>query len=540
MSNLPAAMTIELGEQDLNNDFLSAIHSMGDIRHEQLTERKISDEDKNEYLHLAYRLASIIEGQIDKDLIKKMHGVVSKLNMNKALLSYDFLQDRFWREVEPDFTKKLDQTTIHLMGDEFQGLEDKHHIFNALKYLGSRDELLETRLAVYDTILPFNHNSTKNNKKLFEQQIKKTLKKVKGVEGLVVRVKDINDLEHNLNVAGSLGFSHLRSVVNAKDYKQLLENNDYLISVIDKKFKEPLEKSQKKLKIPKMFYPIIGMLPGGFQQKLEDKLGIENFDAVEATKSSGRAHYAAAGALAFSSLVGWASEMNNWKWLAVGGGYLFIQEVIRNTIEERNTRNIFNYEEPIGTPHGAVLGAPCYLFKNPQKKNKLLIEINIPENKYQNRKHEKGKNYHPDIEKLALEIFSQEKEQNLIWSLDNHHTQGKYFEQELRSGKINLNGFGSERYLAKEIGALALYDVFESKPYKKVSALMAFPNQRYVMTYINDNKNSCDFQEMSRILSQDKPVKDKLQLVSNHIEPEYMHLSKFNGGEKTEDYTVRK
>jgi len=93
-------------------------------------------------------------------------GWQKQLDRNPALFAYDYLQDGFWRESEPEFTRSLDNIVISLEEDDFADLEDKHHLLNALKYLGSKDEELKKRLEIYDTILLKSSNISELNKLL--------------------------------------------------------------------------------------------------------------------------------------------------------------------------------------------------------------------------------------------------------------------------------------------------------------------------------------------------------------------------------------
>ena len=67
---IPSRLTVELNEQDVQQDLHKIISAMGLIRNEQLTKNGICDENKNEYLHLTYRLASAIGGLADIPLLE--------------------------------------------------------------------------------------------------------------------------------------------------------------------------------------------------------------------------------------------------------------------------------------------------------------------------------------------------------------------------------------------------------------------------------------------------------------------------------------
>jgi len=53
MNDVPKAVILELEDKDVREDFLKVMSAMDRIRKERISDREITREQKNEYLHLA-------------------------------------------------------------------------------------------------------------------------------------------------------------------------------------------------------------------------------------------------------------------------------------------------------------------------------------------------------------------------------------------------------------------------------------------------------------------------------------------------------
>ena len=86
MTEAPKVVVLELEDKDVEGDVISVLNSMETIRREELVSNRIGDNKKNEYLHLAVRLASGIEALADEKTLGKMDFVVKQLDRNPALV----------------------------------------------------------------------------------------------------------------------------------------------------------------------------------------------------------------------------------------------------------------------------------------------------------------------------------------------------------------------------------------------------------------------------------------------------------------------
>ena len=84
-----------------------------------------------------------------------MQYVAERLNSNPALMDYDPLQDAFWKRAEPKFLKSLEDLLIGIVREDFQTVESKHHVLQAIKYLGCEGMDKQKRAEIYDSIEPF-------------------------------------------------------------------------------------------------------------------------------------------------------------------------------------------------------------------------------------------------------------------------------------------------------------------------------------------------------------------------------------------------
>ena len=550
MNDVPKAVILELEDKDVREDFLKVMSAMDRIRKERISDREITREQKNEYLHLAVRLASGIEALADEKTLGKMDFVVKQLDRNPALFAYDYLQDGFWRESEPEFTRSLDNIVISLEEDDFADLEDKHHLLNALKYLGSKDEELKKRLEIYDTILPFNTPSMEQNRKLFEGELKRL--RIEGIQEqdeITANVKNSDDVERVLSVAQKLGFSNVKTIIGKKKYEEIEKKYPGSSIVGDESSVNSLKFKRGKFakafgKIKPLTYPILGASSSYVQESLERRVGKENFDAGYSTIHSfiGFLSYGALYTIyhivrrKLEDVTGLNLPDSS---LAFGLSVLG-QEAIR-MFRASSKANITNDHRPaVGNIAGTILFSPLSLYfhltnDEDSVRNVANIKLVSPEAE---PKIGRLQNYHKLLDEFAKEKLPEDIENNLVWSLDNHHTQGYYFADRVIRNKKLLGKFGKLEHLDRELGALTLYDKRESGPYQKTSAIVCFKGRRYVMTYVTGKKEN-DFNTVSNLLSTDKKMNEKISELSGLTDAEYLHLTEYaNGGR--EDLTATK
>jgi hypothetical protein len=169
-NDFPKKMEIELKDEDIEDNLVKIIKSMSKTRAETVSNSEFSDKEKEEYKHLAYRLASCLESLADGNdgLLDVMKDIVAKADENQLLLSYDAFQEGYWRKNLPGFEENLEKAVIYVMKDNFSDVEVKHHFWQAIKYLGVKDSSQQERDAVVETILPFHNHISFEEKGYFK------------------------------------------------------------------------------------------------------------------------------------------------------------------------------------------------------------------------------------------------------------------------------------------------------------------------------------------------------------------------------------
>ncbi|MFC1698218.1 hypothetical protein ACFL1H_07795 [Nanoarchaeota archaeon] len=596
MSVLPPVISIELEEEDVQEDLNNILTAMEHLRQEQLQNNIIPEDRKEEYLHLAFRLSSAIEGLIDVstdiNLINDMETVVKSLEENTALLNYDYLQNDYWNEEQPEFSKKLDSILIRLKQDDFTDLSEKHHIINGLKYLASKDEPLEKRLEIYDTITPFNDNSKIKNKNLF----KKISRYGYDSMGLILKVGKTNNVKQLLTNAATLGFKFVQVPMEVKEY----DNNKIKGRVISADFVEdlgnPFLKKLIKYTAP-ISYPLIGTLPRRLVNKIVRKLSfpdyykkinLENIRKKDTVICKNR--YDDGRVIIESGAKGDITEIHDKnhitiKWDGLANEYADIKEfnleeetdfeLRRNTFKDwlpfasslaveaglvgymfYNIAGLAKIPPLIGVPlglliidiakrgvqyannsdYGSMITWPLKFFCfNEKKENKVMVEFDVSNVKSDNSetKVEKIQNMQEILENAAQYKVDEKFETNLRWNLENHHTQCKYFAKEIKE-KLNFEKDQIER----ELGCYFLYDNKKCGNFNKISALVCYSGTRYSLSFITENE--FDITSICRTLKDDINEHKKFENIFNETNSDYMHLCRFENLEKTEDLSAKK
>ncbi len=140
MTKVPKEIVIELEEEDVRKDLTSIIESMSSIRFEAINNKALSDERKEEYLHLTFRLASVMKSLATETMVNNLQFIATAMDNHEPLLFYDPVQDGYWQSTAPQFVAALERAVIHIMGDRCTSLDYKHHIAQAVKYLGAQSE----------------------------------------------------------------------------------------------------------------------------------------------------------------------------------------------------------------------------------------------------------------------------------------------------------------------------------------------------------------------------------------------------------------
>lgn len=279
----------------INEDITDIIADMESIRRENLV-RKINNEKKNEYLHLSGILADQLKAVEDKKTLDRINSVVRAIDENPVLLSYDFMQEDFWRETHPELSKELDKILIAVKKDDFTSLREKHHIVSAVKYLSTENKERKTKIRTYDFILPFNNGFSSSDKNDFLEFLESS-GKIKDIEisGNTLKVTKANNLETLIEVASYMGFNRLQTIVEGHLHKELKE--EYGEESVGPLRKEPWIKANKESKIVDVLanivkytkpisYTLLGALPSSLQRRTAKRFNeskVENaYDPIAA------------------------------------------------------------------------------------------------------------------------------------------------------------------------------------------------------------------------------------------------------------------
>jgi len=534
-------MKIALAVQEREEaSIVDILNDMEQIRNEQLN-GPVSNASKNSYLSSAAQLSSILESLGDSKLSGKIKSLLKARDKNPELLFYDYSQESFWVEAKKEFTKDLDGLLIGLTGDDFNGLNHKHHLWNAIKYFGTEEWEIKDKLRVYDTILAYNAPDSEEFKQslLLELERKNVI-----VWNDALRVSNPKDLDMILALASRTDFNKLGAIMALDKKGRDGIKEKYKNASITDNFTYD-NKSSIKAKTARFWRdlitwttPISNWFISGFTDdvigKLDRYLEKHGEHGLSYGSTGERYRYytnlgAAFGGLIGGSMLGFGlftgafADPISWS-----GLYILVssfQQSMVNLYKHDSWR--YDYTLPHGSNslHGLLLQIPFSFYEFAMKdtfenrKKDFLVSFQLKKPTFNNPKSITGKshNYQPLLEELASLNLSQESEENLTWSIQNYHTQGEHFAAELL--KKNKKSGWDRRHLAREHNALVLYDMQDYSQYKKISALVCFKDERYALTYISQNDKAADFDSISGLLSKAIHPKKKLEELSKLTVP---------------------
>lgn len=553
------AVKQEISEQE-EPSIVDILRGMEKKRIEQI-EDFFPNESKNDYLSSAAQLSYMLESLTDSSLRKKIQRLIKFRDSKPELLFYDHSEDDFWSLTEKEFTKNLDELLIGLTGDDFNGLNHKHHLWNAIKYLGTEEWEVKDKLIVYDTILPFCNPDSEEVKQNLLSDLE--MKNVVAQEG-ILRVKNPKDLDEILAIASRTRYTELEVTMslNKKGRAEIDREYGKIAMIYDVPNNSNSDKGAKvarfwrkaiKYTTPLSNWFISGLtdtmvikLNKYFEKYGEDDLTYGDTDGGYRLYANWGAGFGAITGMSIIASSGVLVEMNeeyaNTLYLEeifFGGLYLLassIQQAVVNGFRHRSW--MYN---PHGNYalHGLLAQIPFSLYNNwPDfgiRKKDFLVKFSLERPKPDMT----GKpmtlhNYQDHLENLASLTLSEKLEENLNWSRQNFHTQGEYFATKLLKSN-NEEGFGNSKYLAREHNALIFYDGTSYSPYKKISALVCFKDERYAITYITRSDKAEDFDSISRLLSQNTIPQNKLEELEKLTSPSYLHFTYFKQGKKMFD-----
>ncbi len=228
MNPPPKTLSLELNHNDVRMDIANNIATMDRIRAEAIAERSVSDAVKDEYLHLTYRVSSGLAALPDPWFGDRIKEIDEMLRREPALAGYDPLQDTRWAAQEPKFSDRLERVLISALSDRFGGTDEKHHLLQAIRYLGTKDQMPAERDVTLTSILPYRAPAAIESRKRrwYERVIDFAVAENHVVEierDLTLRFKSVvsaGSIGDLVDFATRQGFLDVRMPIAASEYRQ--------------------------------------------------------------------------------------------------------------------------------------------------------------------------------------------------------------------------------------------------------------------------------------------------------------------------------
>ena len=532
MNQPPSTMTIELEEKDVRNDLPDVVNAMSKMRAETIKDRKVTDGQKDEYLHMSYRLASGIQAIADEPMTKRMQIVADRLNKNPTLLRYDPMQDGYWRKQEGRFAEALDDLLIATVRDDFHSVDAKHHVLQAVKYLGIEDTSSKEREKVYDTILPFHGPvplETKENllKKLFGRLLGNQYK-LSNLEGLALNIDATSDgfRDEFMQMARDRGYTTLRVEMTDKDFEKVkaqLKDMQVVGSDNIRPNQKIVDATNSFVRYTKpLSYPILGALPRSLQERLEKTL--PTFSAEYAYITSNCTEFVAAALGAIGTCIYTESE-----YLFLAAIPFFADAITRETMGWPN----HDYDHPVGS---AFLKPFLYpLEKHFKEKAKKKVTVELPVRKIEASQQVPNPiAFYDAVGKMEV---PEEAERNLVWDNENHHQFGKSFMAYVKEHSgTQPQGIEIATSINKPNQAVVYNHELPVDGYRKYSSLFCFNGRRYLLTAVEPNRGTNNFVEnASTILADGSDNQKKLERLGKELDARYVHLREYRSGQVASD-----
>jgi hypothetical protein len=243
MQEFEQELNIELEYEDIVKTSLQIFRYMNIVRNNSINNNKISNFEKDEYLHLTQRLASCIENIVDDKSIENIQSLANIVNDKEKLINYDTLQTKFWKKENNQFedTLKTIVENIYSKNEELKkvnldyninpinlGMDNiSYHLFQAIKYIDKCDEEENIRTKTYNTILP-HQKPIEMNKENQENKIETKDNLISRVKR-TIRIDNVKDeLTDLIEEAKEQGYTYLDVKLKQSELKELIENNKYL------------------------------------------------------------------------------------------------------------------------------------------------------------------------------------------------------------------------------------------------------------------------------------------------------------------------
>lgn len=546
--------TLEMGDlQGKREEFFHFLQEMRKLRYLSKC-RELHPQEKNEYLLLTTHLGSWLKSEesAQKDVVH----LKEMLEQDYSLTQYDFTHDMFWRAVEPGFTNTLDHLLISLTQDEFASLEDKHHLWNAVSWLWGKEKPIREYVELCDTLLS---QTEVDLDVLYPTHLKKEgVLHVKG-KGYVASTPSQESLERLSYLLKKSNSCELSFIADRKSQEYLKKEfpKASTLTLEDETLKEVgLAPSWKWLrnqgKIAKdITYYFLGQTSRYTTGQLQRWNGVEHFNqerSVRAPISTNRnagfiglmgSGFGGAAQMLWNGFFNESSPLEIPGLLPVGLASAGLLVVAAAQIWAF-TVNTANSKSGGGSIPGLILGLPLSLyFRKKGSELSSLRLLTIPKQNVKESSSSLSQSYHPAMEVMAEHQISKEVEDNLVWTLENHHTQGKVYAEKLQSAQKSPPYFGKNYRITPGLNTLTFYELGHHNPYTKVSALICQKGERWATTFITKKEGAGNIDVLNEWASIHQKIEEShVQELSKKVGAEYFHLTQFVEGKKMGDYRV--
>lgn len=540
MDTPPKQVNITLEDTDVHRDMDSIISSMDKIRAEAKADKQISDQQMDEYLHLAYRLASGIKSVAGEKLLPKMQKVASRMDANPMLMRYDPMQDGIWKKEEKEFVASLDDILIAVEGDNFRSSEERHHILQAIKYLAA-GESFEEKERIYNSIIPFEGGILSDNKETAKDKLINfffgSSFRSETVDPLTLRVDaNLKFLEEIKAKASERGYRYLRIAIPEEEVAQFKDENRGIkvIGKVEKK-KSEIDSENKTRKIVKnalcatmpLSYPILGALGQSRVERIVEYAYADS-NGQSQEKHTGGMLISSLGANALGGIAMIIKGFHDNSW-AEGffGVYMVAEQIVRvKEASEYEGNNL------IPTIPGAIFNEVYNLFtgKKDRKGNQIEVEINLED---------KAKMQPSDItpalqylEKMALVEVPEEIAGNLIFGPGNNRYFGRKFigYLEEKAGKTK-DSFTMD--VDKKNEAVVYSKWSAAGDYIKTHELVCIGNQKYLVNIITPDNINPQEQGVIEALKTSRDLKEASEKILSKDGVKYLRIRKYEGSKLT-------
>lgn len=568
-SDIPDKIDVVLEGVDTKTSIASIVNAMSLIRREAISDKEISEDQKDAYLHLTYRLASFMEvmaGEND-NTARKIDEIKGFLRKDSDLVFYDSLQHRYWSDEKPNFAKTLDSLLISVMADNLNSVEHRHHFIQAVKYLRVQDASFEEKEKMFESILPY-HGSLSFKKPSTQKRILAKLfgysLDVQKKDSLTLRMKECSHefIEDAIVKAQYRGYRNLETNLHKKVFDELAEKfpKSQISLPVNKKVSKLETIARKTLAYSlkataPVSYTILGLLPEFFAKAVLEATGcpVVNCGYNRPSEMSFSKRAIANTSFWMTGLGFGALCAYNWTTgvdffnvtLSLLPLYLSLESIFRGVAATDGFCDFSHHTPSLLTKIGLL---PLeYLLRHVQDKRRQrrdelgpLLEVSI---KLDGEKYDQNKmvNVFKHFQNLVSLEVPKGAEESLQWSTHKHHT----FAMELDSYLNEHMEYQPEKLKIKkvrdrELKNYQLLNIQKLNEYNKVTSLVWTQENRYVLSYVHKGSLKEDeIKSLTRelICGQEGTVEKARQMVEKN-RLWYLHLVEYRKNQLVNDYEV--